>query len=123
MTDTVSFVVHDKIAIWRGRETVSLERARRLVTAVIENVRKRHIRKLLIDSTALGGFASPSIAARHQLVRTWAGASGGALQIAFVLRPEMIDPQRFGVVVARNFGTNVNVFAHEADALAWLRSH
>jgi len=123
MSESVSFVVAGKIAIWRWREIASLERAKRLVTAVIKSARKQHFRKLLIDLTCFGGFASPSVAARHQLVRAWAGASGGTLQIVFVLRPEMIDPQRFGVVVARNFGTHANVFAHEADALVWLHRH
>ena len=33
---------------------------------------------------------------------------------------EMIDPGKFGVIVARNAGMNADVFADEPEALAWL---
>jgi hypothetical protein len=39
-----------------------------------------------------------------------------------VARPEFIDPERFGVVAAANFGLTVQVFEREEDAFAWLRA-
>ena len=109
------------IAIWRPRATVSLERAIQLVKAAIETARERRLRSLLADLTGLDGFESPSIPARHQLAREWAVAAGGAVRVAFVATADMIDPQKFGVVAGRNFGADTNVFADEAEALAWLR--
>jgi len=44
------------------------------------------------------------------------------VQIAVIARPEMIDPQKFGIVVATNFGALANAFASEAEALDWLRT-
>ena len=48
------------------------------------------------------------------------GSRGGALRVAIVARPELIDPQKTGVLMAQNRGVNGDVFEHEADALAWL---
>jgi len=39
-----------------------------------------------------------------------------------VVRAEMIDPEKFGILVARNAGLDANVFADEAEALSWLKS-
>lgn len=41
--------------------------------------------------------------------------------IAFVGREGLIDPGRFGEVVARNRGVNVRVFVDETEGRAWLR--
>jgi hypothetical protein len=37
-----------------------------------------------------------------------------------VVRPELMDPERFEVTVARNRGLVGNVFHSEKEALAWL---
>ncbi len=34
--------------------------------------------------------------------------------------PEIIDPQKIGVLMAQNRGVNGDVFTNETDALAWL---
>jgi hypothetical protein len=39
-----------------------------------------------------------------------------------VTRPERIDPQRFGITVAANIGSVIEVFTSEEDALKWLES-
>jgi hypothetical protein len=57
---------------------------------------------------------------RFDIATEWAMAAKGAIKIALVLRPDMIDPQRFGTTVARNRGLHLDVFASEAEALAWL---
>ena len=41
-------------------------------------------------------------------------------QVALIARPGMIDPERFGQMVAGNRGADGRVFASEADAVAWL---
>jgi len=116
-----SFAIDGDIAIWKPAAALSLDRAIRLIEAAIGSARENGLRKMLVDTTGLDGFEPPSVPARHELARLWAGAAGGVLRIAFVARPEMIDPQKFGVIVAKNFGADVDVFASEADALAWLR--
>jgi hypothetical protein len=40
--------------------------------------------------------------------------------MAIVAREEIIDPQKFGVLVARNAGLNAEVSVSLSEALAWL---
>lgn len=44
------------------------------------------------------------------------------LLVAMLLRPEALDPKRFGETVARNRGMAARVTDDEAEALAWLNS-
>ncbi len=54
------------------------------------------------------------------MVREWAAAAQGALRLAMVLQAELIDPQKFGMVAARNAGLVGDVFTEEPQARAWL---
>jgi hypothetical protein len=56
------------------------------------------------------------------MARSWAEAADGRLRVAMLVRPEFIDPERFAVVAASNFGLTSQVFDQESDALAWLRA-
>lgn len=67
-------------------------------------------------------FVSPSVVDRMRMVRQWAEAADARLRIVVVARPEFIDPERFGVAAAANFGLSVQVFEREEDAFAWLRA-
>lgn len=121
MKDAIPFEMIGDIAIFRPSGTVSLEQAIDLVKSAIAAARERGVRKLLIVLSGLDGFESPGIATRHYLSRQWAGASAGIIHLAFVPKAEMIDPEKFGVMVAKNFGASADVFTSEADALAWLQ--
>jgi hypothetical protein len=122
MSAAQRFDMIDDIATFRPSASMSIDQAIWLVKSAIESAREQQIRKLLVVASGLEGFESPSIATRHMLAREWAGAAGGAVQIAVVAKPEMIDPQKFGVVVAAQFGALTNAFATEADAITWLRA-
>lgn len=116
------FEIVDDRAEYRPVGRVSVSDAAQLVTAAIDLARVQRVRKLLVNATALTGFPSPSIASRYQMVHQWARAAGGLVRLAMVLRPDMIDPQKFGITVAGNAGLIAEVFATEADALAWLQN-
>ncbi len=115
------FTIVDDHAEYRPVGQVSLSAAEQLVTAAIALAREKGIRKLLIDVTGLTGFVSPSLASRYQMVHEWARAAGGLVRVAMVVRPEMIDPRKFGITVAGNAGLIADVFSTEETALAWLR--
>lgn len=102
--------------------TVSLEEAVELVTSAIAFARENKIRNLLVITTGLAGFDSPSIIERYTFVSEWARASNGVVRVAMVARPEMIDPDKFGVTVAANRGLVGDVFTKEEEALAWLQN-
>ena len=64
----------------------------------------------------------PTLSERYFIADSWARAARGAIRMAMVLRPEFIDPQKFGVTVALNRRFIVDVFVLEKPALAWLGS-
>jgi hypothetical protein len=121
LDETTQFDMRGDIAIFRPVGHVSLEQAIDLVKGAIASARTLGVTKLLVVATHLEGFESPGVGARHYMSREWAGASAGMIRIAFVPKAEMIDPEKFGVMVARNFGASADVFRSEAVALAWLQ--
>jgi len=108
-------------AVYRPAGRVTLEEAIRMVTAAITHAREQQQRNLLIDITGLTGFESPSLARRYFFMEEWARASRAYVRLAMVARPEMIDPQKFGITVAANNSQTADVFASTDEALAWLR--
>ena len=82
--------------------------------------RERRVPKLLVNAAKLTGFPSPSLPERYFAARRFAESSKSQVQLALVIRAEMIDPEKFGIIVARNAGLNADVFASEPEALAWL---
>jgi hypothetical protein len=113
--------ITDGIAIHRPVGEVTLPQAVQSVVSAIASAREQNIHKLLTVLTGLTGFASPSVAARYQLVKDGAAASGGMVRVAMVIRPEMFDPQKIGVLVGRHIGLVCDVFTSEPEAMAWLR--
>ncbi len=107
-------------AEYRPMGRISLQQAIKMVAAAISLARERHVRNLLIDVSHLTGFKPPSVIDRYHFMHEWARAAGGTVRIAMVARPEMIDPQKFGVTVGVNLGLTSDVFASEEEALRWL---
>ena len=121
MTDPHPFEIVDDVAVFRLVGDHRLTTASKLVASTLaEAYRQRHDR-LLIVASELRGVDPPGIAARHQMMREWAHAAQAWVRCALVVRPEYIDPERYGVFAARSFGFIANVFDNEADAIAWLR--
>jgi len=92
----------------------------RVAELIRETVAKGHPHLFLDVRDA--AFESPSVVDRMRMVRLWADAADGRLRMVVVARPEFIDPERFGVVAAANFGLTVQVFEREEEAFAWLRA-
>ena len=110
------------LALYRPVGEVSLQQGVELVTSAIALAREHHVPKLMVDTSGLTGFESPSIITRYCYAKDWAAASRGAVRVALVSRPEMIDPQKFQVMVAANNGFISDVFESEEEALTWLWS-
>ena len=99
---------------------VSLLEAARLVTEAIKFARDRQLPKLLVNTTELTGFPSPTLPERYLMTREWAAAAHDCIRVVLVVPLKMIDPDKFGITVARNAGMDVEVFATESEALTWL---
>jgi hypothetical protein len=121
MSELQYFEVVGDHAEFRPSGQVSLDQMAQLVASAIVFARKQHVRKLLAVTSGLTGFRSPNTFDRYRFVHKWAKASEYVVLVALVALPEMIDPQKFGVVVARNMGFMADIFASEAEALAWLQ--
>jgi hypothetical protein len=120
MTEPEHFEVSEDHAIFRPTGDVSLETAIQWVTSTITYCRERGMRKLMVNTCGLTGFGPPPLHVRYFFMHDWGRAAAGALCIAMVARPEMIDPEKFGVMVGRNIGLTCDVFASEPEAEAWL---
>ena len=97
-----------------------LTEAAGIVIAVITYAREQGLRKLLVDTTQWTGHASPSTIERYQVAGAFAEAARSAVKVAMIVRPEMMDPEKFEVKVARNRELNGNVFDSEQEAITWL---
>ena len=75
---------------------------------------------LLINTLGFSGYEFPSVFARYELALKLAESAGAKLRVAIVARPDVIDPQRIGVLMAQNRGVDTGTFATEPEALAWL---
>ncbi len=109
-------------AQYRPRGEMSFHEAVRLVASGIEHAREHQIKKLMVVTLGFSGLQTPNVFDRYYFIQEWAKAAAFAVEVAVVTRPEMMDPQRFGVTVANNIGFISNVFSSEEAALAWLRS-
>ena len=90
------------------------------VIDVIIYCREQGIRNLLVDTTAWTGHDSPTTLERFNVAEAFTHAARSEVKMAMVVRPEMMDPNKFEVTVARNRGMIGNVFEREDEALAWL---
>jgi len=120
MKVTGSIEIIEDCAYYRPAGRVKLDEFVELIDRAIAHARDQRIPKLFVNAVGITGFPSPSLPERYFFARKFAATAQGAVQLAIVIRAEIIDPEKFGVIVARNAGMNADVFTIERDALAWL---
>jgi hypothetical protein len=120
MNTLANFEQVGRRGFYRPVGVVSFERAVELVAEGMRFARSLGLTDLLVNTQGLTGHAPPSIFARHALAVKWAESAGSTLHVAIVARPELIDPQRIGALMAQNRGVSGDVFASEVAAIAWL---
>jgi hypothetical protein len=86
--------------------------------SIAEHCERTKNDKLLIDTT--GYNVKASAIDRFQLGERLQVFARHRIKVAFVCRPEQIDPQKFGMLVARNRGATVETFTDFQDAEEWL---
>jgi hypothetical protein len=107
---------------YRPVATVSFEQAVEMVAEIMRNARALGLEDLLVDTTGLTGFSPPTVFARYEMATQWVRSAGPSLRIAMVARPELVDRQKIGLLMAHNRGAYGEVFNTESDALRWLDS-
>jgi hypothetical protein len=113
-------VPDDGIAVFRLSQAASLQSAIQAIAGAIAQAFARRHWKLMIVIGAAPGVEAPSVAMRASMVRQWAEAARGTVATALVCAPQFIDPHKFGVIMAANFGMVANVFVDEGAAREWL---
>jgi hypothetical protein len=122
MSELEHFEIVGDHAEYRPTGQVTLLQCVKLVASAIACAREQQQPNLLVIMLGLTGFRPPDIATRYFFIKEWARAAGGVVRVAMVVRREMIDPQKFGVIVAANSGLIAEVFESEKEALSWLKS-
>jgi hypothetical protein len=85
---------------------------------IAEHCKLTNNNKLLIDTTRY--HINISFADRLLLGETLGIFARYGIKVAFVSRPEQLDPQKFGVLVAQNRGVKVEAFTDFQAAEEWL---
>jgi hypothetical protein len=114
------FTIAEGRGFYRPARITTLDGAVELIATAIVHAREQGLPQLLVDSRELTGFEPPNTFQRYYLMNRWVEAANGQVQVAMILRPEMVDPHQFGLRVAENRGFLTNSFANEEDAIAWL---
>jgi hypothetical protein len=110
----------DKIRRYRLEGTRTFPQAVDDVDQCLREALESGDRRVLIDMREVVGFAKPDLVARISMIRRWADTAQGRLKMAIVCRAEIIDDERFGVVLAQSLGFDGNVFEYEEEACFWL---
>jgi hypothetical protein len=112
----------DEYACYRPAGKVSFMQMIALCAEAIAFAGSHEARRLLIDTRALIGFGVPNTVQRYEFADRLSQAKqkAGRVKIVFLARPKMIDPDHFGLDVARNRGFYTAIFPSEEEALEWL---
>ena len=114
------FQVAEGYGCYRPVGRFSHQEAVDLISAAIAFARENRIGRLLVDCTHLTECVRPETWQRFEMGSHFATEARSSVILALVAKAEFIDPDGFGVKVARNRGLLANVFASEPEALAWL---
>ena len=114
------FEVMDGYCCYRLRGHGPLADAAKLVIDAISFCREQKMRNLLVDTTNWTGHDSPNTLERYTVAEAFTLAARSAVKLAMVIRPELMDPEKFEVTVARNRGMMGDVFVSEKEAVSWL---
>ena len=110
----------------RAMGSFSLAAAQSTFIEMLEAVARNKAGKVLFDGKGLAG--NPRFIERFfygefaaQTVANFAARGvSPATKFAYILRPPLLDAERFGETVAVNRGMNVKAFENLPDALGWL---
>jgi len=113
-------VVGDRVEAL-GRGTYSLTASLRFLSQAFETAARENLKKILVDVRGLAG--NPSVSDRYDVgmfIATRCAERHFDIRIALVGKEPLVDPERFGELVARNRFAKGRVFSETHEALTWL---
>ena len=95
----------------------SVARFKSQVELAVRACDERSQTRVLLDYTPLSGV--PTIVDRYEISAHGSAAAAHLQKVVGLATPEQMG-DKFGALVARNRGLNVNVFTSRDEAVAWL---
>lgn len=101
---------------------VTLEQAITMITGAMIYARENGMTDLLANVLGLSAaaYTQVTIFDRYAFAVRWAESARSSLRVVIVTRPDIIDPDKVGLLMVQNRGVSGEVFTNEADAIAWL---
>lgn len=120
MNESGNIEIVGRRAFYRPVANTTFERAVELTGDAMRRAREQGCADMLANLTGFTGFPSPSTINRYAMALKWAESAGATLRVAMVVRPEVMDPDKIGVLMAQNRGVSGDIFLSEVEALRWL---
>jgi len=114
------FEVAGTRGFYRPIARASFEQGSEMIANAMKHARALGLVDLVVNILGLTGFEPLKVVDRYSMATKWVASAGAALRVAWVMKPELIDSQKIGVVIGQNRGASGDVFATEVDALTWL---
>jgi len=114
----LTLVPQDRYLEARVGATDSLESLKTQLCEVAVLCGARRAGLVLIDVTGYSGALSTLD--RYEIGMIGQKFGAHVRRVACLANPELIDPQKFAVKVARNRGLEVDIFSERSEAEAWL---
>jgi hypothetical protein len=108
-------------AFYRPVLAASFHDALGLCMAAVRWAREAGCGDMLVNVYGITGIESITTFMRYEVAVSWAQAAG-TLRVALVVPENLMDPQKFAMLMAHNRGVNGDVFTNEAEALQWLNA-
>lgn len=99
---------------------VSIDVGFEMIGSAIARAQQLGLADIVINTLGFSGFSPPTVIDRYALAQQVVENAGGKLRVAFVVRPDLIDYQKIGMVMLQNRGIISDVFPSETAALTWL---
>jgi len=108
-------------AFYRPVTAASFQQALELCMAAVRFAREQGCADMLVNVYGVRGIDNLTTFMRYEVAVAWA-ESAGALRVALVVPENLMDPQKFALLMAHNRGVNGDVFISEPEALQWLNA-
>lgn len=108
-------------AFYRPVLSANFHEALQLCMAAVTWAREQKCSDMLVNVYGIVGIENITTFMRYEVAVAWAQAAG-SLRVALVVPDNLMDPQKFAMLMAHNRGVNGDVFTTEAEALHWLNA-
>ena len=98
------------------------EEAAELAAGALAAASAEELRSLILNFKDLSLTRRLSVAECYRVGESLARAGAGLAKVAFVVRPECIEPHAFVFTVAANRGLRTAAFGFESEAVAWVQA-